>query len=253
MNRMIWSALVLVPVLILTAACSAASESPTTTPLESKPGEGVYAVDLTRTDFVEVVDNPYFPLIPGTKWEYEIRRGDTVIETDTVEVLKETREVNGIQATVVRDIVSIGDQMVEDTYDWFAQDKDGNVWYVGETVDNYVAGVLANHAGSWEWGVDGALPGIIMWADPSAHMNEEYYQEYYPGRAEDKGQVLSVNESLTVPFGSFEDVVQTLDFSSLETTLKEHKFYAPGIGLIKEIDLNGGEEVLLIEFTPPTQ
>jgi hypothetical protein len=199
---------------------------------------------------VDVVDNPYFPLIPGTKWEYEIKRGNVTIEKDTVEVLNEGREVMGIQATVVRDTVSVGDQIVEDTYDWFAQDKDSHVWYVGESVDNYVSGVLANHRGSWEWGVDGALPGIIMWADPSSHLNEEYYQEYYVGRAEDKGQVLSVNESVSVPFGSFENVVQTLDFSALEPNLKEHKFYAAGIGLIKEIDLNSGEEVLLIEFTP---
>jgi hypothetical protein len=122
---------------------------------------------------------------------------------------------------------------------------------VGESVDNYIGGVLVNHSGSWEWGVDGALPGIIMWADPAAHLDQEYYQEYYPGRAEDKGQVLSVEESVTVPFGSFEQVVKTFDFSSLETRAQEHKFYAPGIGLIKEINLNGGEEVVLVAFTAP--
>lgn len=253
MKRMIWFTSVLIAVLIFLVGCSGGTESPTVNPPASKPaGEG-YTVDLTPADFVEVVDNPYFALIPGTKWEYDIRRGSVTIEKDTVEVLKETREVMEIQATVVRDMVSVGDQLVEDTYDWFAQDKNGNVWYVGESVDNYVGGVMANHKGSWEWGVDGALPGIIMWADPSAHLNEEYYQEYYLGRAEDKGQVLSVNESVTVPFNSFENVVKTFDFSALEPNLKEHKFYAAGIGLIKEIDLNSGEEVLLIEFTQPAK
>jgi len=253
MTRIISLLVVLISFLMVSLGCSSSGKDPTAGPGQGKPTGETYTVDVTPEDFVEVVDNPYFPLIPGTKWEYEIRKGGVLIEKDSVEVLHEKREVNGIQATVVRDIVSIGEQIVEDTYDWFAQDKDGNVWYVGETVDNYVGGVLVNHSGSWEWGVDGALPGIIMWADPAAHLNEEYYQEHFPGAAEDKGQVLSVTESVTVPFGSFEDVVKTRDFSTLETHLSEHKFYAPGVGLIKEIDMNGGEEVLLISFTKPTR
>jgi hypothetical protein len=213
---------------------------------------GVYNVNLTPADFVDAVDNPYFPLPPGVKWEYEIRQGGTAAQTDTLEVLKEKRDVNGVQATVVRDTVSAGNRIVEDTFDWFAQDKYGNVWYVGESVDNYVAGVLIGHKGSWEWGVDGALPGIIMWADPAAHVDEKYRQEYYVGKAEDMGQVLSVNESLTVPFGSFDQVVKTLDFSNIEAG-QEQKFYAPGVGLLKEMDVNGNEEVVLTKFTQPNQ
>jgi hypothetical protein len=239
--------------LVFAQGCSSGTQSSTAIPTESQPGGRVYTLDPRPADFVEEIDNPYFPLIPGTKWEYEIRQGTTVVEKDTVEVLTEKRGVNGIQATVVRDTVTVDDQVVEDTYDWFAQDNEDNVWYVGETVDNYIAGVLVNHSGSWEWGVDGALPGIIMWADPAAHLNEQYYQEYYPGKAEDKGQVLSVDESVTVPFGSFENVVQTYDFSTLESRAKEHKFYAPRIGLIKEIDLNSGEEVVLVGFTSSTK
>jgi hypothetical protein len=211
---------------------------------------GVYTVNLTPADFVDVVDNPYFPLPPGTKWEYEIRQGNVSKQTDTLEVLKDKRTVNGVQATVVRDTVMAGNQIVEDTFDWFAQDKYGNVWYVGESVDNYIAGILVSHSGSWEWGMDGALPGLIMWADPSAHINEEYHQEYYVGKAEDMGQVLSVDESLTVPFGSFDQVVKTLDFSNIEAG-KEQKFYAPGIGLLKEMDVNGNEEVVLMNMTQP--
>ena len=213
---------------------------------------GAYHVNLTPADFVEAVDNPYFPLPPGAKWEYEIRQGGTAVQTDTLEVLKDKRDVNGVQATVVRDTVSAGNKIVEDTFDWFAQDKYGNVWYVGESVDNYIAGILVGHAGSWEWGVDGAQPGIIMWADPSAHIAEKYRQEYYVGKAEDMGQVLSVNENLTVPFGSFDRVVKTLDFSNIEAG-QEQKFYAPGIGLLKEMDVNGNEEVVLTKFTQPTQ
>jgi hypothetical protein len=161
--------------------------------------------------------------------------------------------VNGVKATVVHDLVFVGGQIVEETYDWYAQDKDGNVWYLGEEVDNYKNGVLTDHAGSWEWGKDGALPGIMMWADPSAHLREEYYQEYYAGKAEDRGQVLSVNENVKVPFAVFDNVLKTHDFSSLDPDLKENKFYAKGIGSIKEIDLGSGEEVVLIEFTPPAK
>src|ERR1051325_3834696 len=209
-------------------ANTASSSTPTVTLFTESGGD--YRVNLTPADFVDVIDNPYYPLPPGAKWEYEITTGKGNKQTDTLEVLKEKRNVKGVQATVVRDTVRTGDQIVEDTFDWFVQDKYGNVWYVGEAVDNYVGGVLASHGGSWEWGVDGALPGIIMWADPSAHVNEEYRQEYYTGKAEDMGKVLSVNESVTVPLKAFDQVLKTLDFSKIEAG-QEQKFYAPGIGL----------------------
>jgi hypothetical protein len=241
-----------VPITETPAPIATSTSSPTQTVDLFTESGGAYSVNLTPADFVEVVDNPYFPLPPGAKWEYAIRQGNVSKQTDTLEVLKDKRTVNGVQATVVRDTVSAGNQIVEDTFDWFAQDKYGNVWYVGESVDNYVAGILVSHSGSWEWGVDGALPGIIMWADPSAHLNEEYRQEYYLGKAEDMGQVLSVNESLAVPFGSFDQVVKTLDFSKIEAG-QEQKFYAPGVGLLKEMDVNGNEEVVLVKLTQPTQ
>jgi hypothetical protein len=234
------------------AANTEVSSSPTEAVSLFTDADGTYRVNLTPADFVEVVDNPYFPLPIGAKWVYEIRQGNKPPQTDTLEVQKEKRQVNGIQATVVRDTVSSGNQIVEDTYDWFVQDKYGNVWYVGEEVDNYVAGVLVNHSGSWEWGVDGAQPGIIMWADPAAHLNEKYRQEYYAGKAEDMGEVLSADESLTVPLDSFDRVVKTLDFSNIEAG-QEQKFYAPGIGLLKEMDVNGNEEVVLMDFTQPPQ
>src|SRR5215212_158326 len=242
--------------LTATLAPTANSATSTSTPTEAvtlfTESGGAYRINLTPADFVGVVDNPYFPLPPAAKWEYEIRQGGTAAQTDTLEVLRDKRDVNGVQATVVRDTVATGNKIVEDTFDWFAQDKYGNVWYVGESVDNYIGGVLVSHAGSWEWGVDGALPGIIMWADPSAHVAEKYRQEYYVGKAEDMGQVLSVNESLTVPFGSFDQVLKTLDFSNIESG-QEQKFYAPGLGLLKEMDVNGNEEVVLTKFAQPTQ
>ena len=224
--------------------------SPATTSAESTSMPEPYTVDLTPADFVAVVDNPYFPLIPGSKWVYETKLEDGSTEQIHIEVLQEKREIMGVQATVVHDTVHVDDQIVEDTNDWYAQDKDGNVWYLGETVDNYEDGVLVDHKGSWEWGVDGALPGIVMWADPSAHVNEVYRQEYYPREAEDQGKVLSVSESVTVPFGSFENVVKTSDFSSLDPDLQEEKYYAEGIGVIKTNDLTTGEEEVLVEYTP---
>jgi hypothetical protein len=291
MKRVILLPIILTWIMLISAACTGRDQDPTSapaksptesqppieptaTPVPSTPTEsvplratstatptqnvplftesgGTYAVNLTAADFVDVVDNPYFPLPLGAKWEFEIRQGNRAIQTDTLEVLKEKRNVNGIQATVVRDTVAAGNQIVEDTFDWFAQDRYGNVWYVGEAVDNYVAGILVSHSGSWEWGVDGALPGIIMWANPAAHLNEKYRQECYRGKAEDMGQVLSTDESLTVPFGSFDKVVKTLDFSNIEAG-QEQKYYAPGIGLLKEQDVNGNEEVVLVNFTQPT-
>ena len=266
MKQAIWLRVALAVFLLLSSACSSEIKSegqPTVavTAPNSSPAAigtvtlfteagGEYRVNLTAADFVEVVDNPYFPLPVGAKWVYEIREGNGTIQTDTIEVLNEKRDVNGVQATVVRDTVSSGNQILEDTYDWFAQDKYGNVWYVGEAVDNYVAGILVGHGGSWEWGVDGALPGIIMWADPSAHIDEEYHQEYYIGEAEDMGQVLGVDESLTVPFGSFDGVLKTLDFSNIEAG-KEYKFYAPGVGLLKEMHVGGGEEMVLTNMNQP--
>jgi hypothetical protein len=203
--------------------------------------------------FVAGVNNPYFPLVPGTRYVYEAKFSDGSTERDEVEVLSETRPIMGVTATVVHDQVFLDGVLMEDTHDWFAQDNAGNVWYLGEAVDTYKKnGKLSNqHKGAWEWGMDGALPGVIMWADPSQHINEVYYQEYYPRVAEDQGQVLSVQESVAVPYGSFDHVVQTYDFSPLDKGGDEYKFYAQGIGLIKEVEVASGEESVLIEYTTP--
>jgi hypothetical protein len=241
MNHKLYITISLAIVLFVVPACSNEATN--------MPADQPYTVSITSDDFVTVVDNPYFPLTPGAKWVYKARLEDGTVEGDEVEVLQETRQIMGVTAVVVRDVVLVDGQITEETFDWYAQDKEGNVWYLGEMVDNYEDGVLVNHAGSWEWGKDGALPGIIMWADPSAHMNETYYQEYYAGEAEDQGQILSVGESVTVPFGSFDNVVKTFDSSALDPDLKENKFYAQGIGVIKEIDMHTGEEVVLLEFT----
>lgn len=205
-----------------------------------------YTVTIDPADFVAVIDNPYMPLTPGTTRIYEGETEDG-LEHIEVSVLDETRVVMGVTVTIVRDTVSLDGVVIEDTHDWFAQDKEGNVWYFGEEVDNYEDGVLADHHGAWEAGVDGALPGIVMYANPADHIGEPYRQEYYAGEAEDMGEVMSVTETVTVPFGTFTDVLQTKDWTPLEPGVMEYKFYAAGVGVVKEFAVDSEETIELIE------
>jgi hypothetical protein len=209
-----------------------------------------YAVDLSPADFVPSVTNVYFPLVPGSSYAYEAETGEGLERTE-IEVLAGSREVMGLSATVVHDVVTLDGQLIEDTYDWYAQDRLGNVWYLGEDVSNYEDAQFVDKAGSWEAGIDGALPGIIMFGDPSAHVGETYRQEYYQGQAEDMADLLNTSENATVPFGSFSNVIKTRDYTPLEPDLKEEKYYASGIGPIKTVNLTTGEEDVLIEFTSP--
>ena len=131
------------------------------------------------------------------------------------QITGETKLVMGVTATVVRDREWVDDELVEDTRDWYAQDKEGNVWYFGETVDNYEDGKLSDHGGSWEAGIDGARPGIIMPKEPKA--GQTYRQEYYKGRAEDMGSIKATRKKVTVPQGTYDDCVQIRDWSRLES------------------------------------
>jgi hypothetical protein len=246
---------------LLLSACGddTSSSGDTTTSTEPAPAApvidpgdgGNYAPELDPADFVDVVDNPYFPLVPGTTWVYE---GEDAGETERieVEVLGETREIEGITATVVRDTVYVDGELAEDTYDWYAQDKDGNVWYLGEDTHEYENGVAINAKGAWEYGKDGALPGIVMLADPQ--VGDAYRQEYYEGEAEDLGEVLANDATVEIQLGTYEDVVVTEDWNPLDPEVVEEKSYASGIGLIREEKTAGGDGVIeLIEFTPAEQ
>lgn len=209
-----------------------------------------YSVDIDPANFVESIDNPYYPREVGMRWVYE---GQTMegLERVEIEILSETREVMGVQTTIMRDTVYIDGEIVEDTYDWFAQDIDGNVWYFGEEVSDYENGQLISTAGSWEAGVDGALPGIVMFGDPSSHLGETYLQEYYVGEAEDTAQLLSITGIVEIPFGEFEDILLTYDYTPLDFEAHEIKYFAEDIGEIKSIDLVTGDVVTLIEFSQP--
>jgi hypothetical protein len=214
------------------------------------PGDGGdYDPQIDPANFVATIDNPYLPLAPGSVWEYEGTSEDGT-ERVVVEVTDETREVMGVTATVVRDRVYVGDELVEDTDDWFAQDADGNVWYFGEEVENFEDGQLEDTDGSWEAGVDGALPGIVMPADPQ--VGDAFRQEFYEGEAEDMFEILAVDGERSVPAGDFSDALVTEDWNPLEPDVVEQKTYAPGVGLIYEEKTVGGEEfVELIEYTIP--
>ena len=228
----------LVAAALIAAACDSA--------LPTEP----YDLDFDPANFVVGVTNPLFPLVPGTTFSFA---GDTEDgrETILVEVLDQTRNVQGITAAVVRDRVYLDGSLIEDTYDWYAQDTDGNVWYLGEDSKEIEDGRVVSTAGSWEAGVDGALPGIIMWADPAAHVGEEYFQEYFPGTAMDKGKVVAVNLGVQVPAGSFTGCVETEDWNPLEPGVTERKFYCPNLGFVKEMKVRGGNEV--VELTQVTR
>jgi hypothetical protein len=185
------------------------------------------AVAIRPADFVLFVTNPYFPLVAGSSYAYEAETGEGLEQTE-IEVLTGSREVMGLSATVVHDVVTLDGQLIEDTYDWYAQDRLGNVWYLGEDVSNYQDGQLVDKAGSWEAGIDGALPGIIMFGDPSAHVGETYRQEYYQGQEEDMADLLIISENATVPFGSFSNVIKAPDYTPLESDLREEKYKPAG-------------------------
>jgi hypothetical protein len=193
-----------------------------------------------------VIDNPYFPLVPGKTFIYE---GQTAqgLEHDEFSVTRKTKVILGVTCIEVRDTVKINGELTEETLDWFAQDKAGNVWYFGENTHELVGGLITTINGTFTGGVDGAKPGIVMEAQPA--IGDFYRQEFDLGNAEDFAEVASLSESVTVPFGSFTNCLKTIETTPLETDLLEHKFYAPGVGNVSTVDAHTGEKVELIRIT----
>jgi len=199
---------------------------------------------ITPSNFVSGVTNPFYPLTPGTTYTYQSETEDGT-EKNIVIVTNETRNILGITTIVVWDRVWQDEDLVEETHDWYAQDKEGNVWYFGEDSKEY-DGMDTNTDGSWEAGVDGAEPGIIMEASPK--VGDSYMQEYYKGHAEDMGDVVSLAETVSVPFGTFTDCLQTRDWSKLETSLNEYKYYCKDVGgLALEVEIDSGVRVELVD------
>jgi len=210
-------------------------------------GGGIYHPLIDPDDFVPVVDNQFFPLLPGTTFTYEKLTSEGIERVELI-VTSETKEILGVDCTVVHDIETLEGEVQEDTFDWFAQDVWGNVWYFGELSFEYEDGEISGTGGSWKAGEDGAKPGIIMEASPQ--IGDVYRQEFFLGEAEDAAGVLSLSEAVTVPYGAFTRCLKTEDFTPLEPGNLEHKFYAPGVGLVLEFDPGDGGrlELIAIDF-----
>jgi hypothetical protein len=198
-------------------------------------------VNLDPAEFTAEIDHPYWPMTPGTRWVYRETDSEGTEQRVVVTVTNKTKQIaNGVEARVVRDIVSEAGQAVEVTDDWYAQDAAGNIWYMGEDTAEYENGKVVSRAGSFEAGVDGAQPGVILPAEPEPGLT--YSQESYPGEAEDQGEIFSVDEQAEVPAGHYTNVLMTADTNPLEPKVLEFKFYAPGVGPVLAVSVSGGSD-----------
>jgi hypothetical protein len=193
--------------------------------------------DFDPRDFVPVVDNRYFPLRPGSRFVY-VGTEDGERERVITDVTHRQKTILGVKVVVVLDRVFLDGALAEKTLDWYAQDKKGNVWYLGEDSKEYENGKVVSTAGSWEAGKHGARPGIIMLAHP--HVGQSYQQEFALGVAEDRARVLSLQTSVSVPYGSFKHCLKTAETTPLEPGAREIKLYCRGVGFVKGDDVSGG-------------
>ena len=205
--------------------------------------QGSEPVTLDAADFTTRIDNRYWPLAPGSRWTYREDAGPGGSERIVVTVTNRTRKVAGVTARVVHDVAKRAGKLVEDTYDWYAQDSAGNVWYLGEDTREYKNGKVSSRRGSWEAGVDGAQAGVIMPAHPRVGLT--YRQEYYAGNAEDRARVMALGAQAAVPFGHFRHLLVTRDSSPLEPKAVERKYYAPGVGQVLAVSRGGHREELV--------
>lgn len=202
---------------------------------------------LDPADFVAVIDNPYYPLPVGRVLTYKGVR-DGVSQMEHVTVTDRTRVIQGITATVVTDVAMHGSRLLEKTTDWFAQDTQGNVWYLGERTAAYDPDGTVDRSGSWLTGVDGARAGIIMEADP--RVPDAYRQEFLKGEAEDTAWIVDRGGKLAVPYATVHGVLTTLEASVVEPGVYDQKIYAPGLGIVAEHALAGNEDAVLVNVTP---
>ena len=211
-------------ILALVAGCASSSSQ------EDK----AYNPHIDPAEFTTTIDNEYFPMKPGTTFLYEggAQRGEMT-------VTNHTKKVMGVECVVVDHKEWEGDMLIEKTYDWYAQDMKGSVWYFGEDTKEYENGEVVSTKGSWEAGVDGAKPGIIMPSEPK--VVQSYHQEYYPGEAMDMARVLSFDASVTVPYGSFDHALETREWTPLQPGFSEKKYYVRGVGPLG----NPGDQGLL--------
>jgi hypothetical protein len=232
-----------------TADAPSAANPPSPVGLESRPESGpptlsslptgADPVNLDPATFSADITNPYWPMKPGTRWVYRCTDADGVTQDIVIVATTTTKKLaNGITARVVRDTAREKGQIVEDTTDWYAQDSAGNVWYMGEQTAEFENGKVVTRAGSWEAGKDGAMPGIMLPAQPQD--GQKYRQEYKKGEAEDNGEVLATDHQVQVKAGRYKNALVTMDTSAVEPDAVEYKFYATGVGPVLSQDISGG-------------
>jgi hypothetical protein len=216
-------------------AAEAATGRPAALPRGSEP------VNLNPADFTTRIDNPYWPMRKGSRWVYRETDNEGAKQRVVVTVTRRTKLIaDGVRARVVRDIVTEKGVPVEVTSDYYAQDRAGNIWYFGEATTEYENGKPSSTAGSFEAGVDGAQPGVIVPAKPRVGL--AYREEYYAGHAEDKARIVSLREQAEVPFGHFSRVLMTRNTNPLEPKSVEFKFYARGVGPVLAVGVSGGSD-----------
>jgi hypothetical protein len=199
-----------------------------------------YEPVLRPADFVTVISNPYFPLPVGRTWVY---RGvkDGVTQVDRVHVTARKKVIEGITATAISDVATHHHRLLEKTTDWYAQDKHGTVWYLGEKTAAFLKNGKVDRSGSWQAGIHDAEPGIVMKAHP--RVPQAYRQEYLKGMAEDTAWIVIRGGTFTVPSGTAHHILVSLEFTRLEPGVIDQKIYAPGIGIIQEKAVRGPAEV----------
>lgn len=242
----------LTAVVVLAACGDSGTEQPTASSAPFDLPQGADRVELDPADFSADITNPYFPMKPGTRWTYEEVDPDGAVQEVVLIATHDTKTLaNGITARVVRDTVTLDGEIIEDTFDWYAQDGNGNVWYMGEDTAEFENGAVVTKEGSWEAGVDGAIPGVIMPANPQAGM--AYRQEYYKGHAEDRAEVLGNDEMVETAFGQFDGAVLTKDLVPLEPDVQEYKLYVKDVGMVLALKVSGGsgrEELVNVDEAP---
>jgi hypothetical protein len=230
-------------------AGTAAGPTPTPTPRPAPAAAvtggqtcraGHYEPVLRPADFAGRVDNPYFPLPLGRTLIYRgIKDGKS--QVDRVHVTTATKVIEGITAVAVSDVARHRGKLLEKTTDWYAQDRRGNVWYLGERTAHFLPGGGIDRSGSWQAGVKDAEPGIVMLANPT--VPSAYRQECLPGQAEDMAWIVAKGGSLRLPSRTVHNVLVSLEFTRLEPGVVDRKIYAPGIGIVSELAMSGPHEV----------
>jgi hypothetical protein len=242
-------ALAVVATAVVMTACGGGGKSSSSTPTSGGSGTppattslpvGDKPFPINASDFSSSITNPYWPMKPGDHWVYRETNAEGEVQRNDVVVMKQTKKIMGIDTVIVHDTVKLGGELTEDTYDWYAQDSQGNLWYFGEDTTEYENGKLKTKEGSWEAGKDGALPGIIMPANPQVGMT--YREEYYKGHAEDGASIISTDALAKVPYGRFDHGIQTRNFSGIEPDVIEEKIYAQDVGIVLEITVSGGSD-----------